>query len=152
MLLDLREILPGIWNYPVSLTYVLIQLVVVRARLSRTAAPCRVPPVRSDLTYFLPVFVWGIESVVHGHQAMFGPSRYCFGFPIWAFASQAALSGVVGMALIAAGLLSERWARRGGWFVREGWAALPLPVVAGLVGVQLNWSFHLLAYIPFPRR
>jgi hypothetical protein len=149
MLLDLREILPGILNYPASLTYILVQLVVVRGRSTAAAAGPSVPRVRSDMTYFLPVLAWGIESVLHAHQAMFGPSRYCFGFPVWAFACQALLSGSLGVVLIATGFLSERWARSGGRPLREMRAALPLPVVAALVGVQLNWSLHLVAYVPF---
>ena len=149
MNIDLREVLPGIVSYPFSLTYVLVQLAVVRRRLLASVVEGSVPRVRSDTTYFLPALVWGIESVVHAQHAMFGPSRFCFGVPLWAFASQAMLSGAVGVFLIAGGFLSEGWARRSGRAVREARNALPLPVVAALVSVQLNWSLHLVAYIPF---
>jgi hypothetical protein len=148
MSIDLHDLLSAILAHPFCIAYFLGQLFVVRVRSRTSARGVGGECSSSNSTYFLPVLVWGIESAFHAHRVLFGPSRYCFGVPLWVFASQAALSGTIGAGLVAGGFLSERWARRTGRLARQAQATLPLPVVAALVSVQLTWSMHLSAYLP----
>jgi hypothetical protein len=148
--IDLQDVLPSLAGYRASIIFMVVQLSMIRMRHASEGSPASVACRPSSMTCFLPVLVWGIESVFHAHRAMLGPSRFCFGVPVWAFAQQGLLSALVGFVLLCGGFLSENWARRAGWPVRRDRAGLPLGVVAALASVQLVWCSFLMAYLPHP--
>jgi hypothetical protein len=146
---DVRELIPWLPRYTCSLAYLAAQLVVVRRW--RLMACVRFPRGASDPTWFVASYLWGVESILHLHVFLFGPSRYCFGRPLAAFGLHGTFSWGLGALVLGGCFLSEHWARQRGWPVRSAQGTLPLGTVAALLSVQATWALHLVVFIPFPR-
>ncbi len=98
-----------------------------------------------DATWFLPVYVGGVESLLHltwwsGGIAVRGiiPPGICL-------LEHGALSGLVLLGLLAACIIQEWTAPRVGIAARASVGALPLPVVAALAGVAATWTLSVTA-------
>jgi hypothetical protein len=123
------------------------------AQLSATEWPRKVlrpatvrPP--SDPAWFVPIFVWGIESVRHAHWSLFErPVEFPY---LPDFAGQAGLSGLVLALVLAACFFTERRAGRQGLAARAPQVSLPLPVVAAILGAHWCWSVLGIAFISLP--
>lgn len=84
-----------VWKYEAAWLGLLLQgVVVVKTRRSgRKAGPSRP---NSDVTWFVPVYLWGIASVLHVHWSLAGGTfTQCWGPSPWAFAEHAAFSGMM---------------------------------------------------------
>jgi hypothetical protein len=70
MSVDVREWMPDIFQYKLTFLYIVVQLLAVTRWPRGLGAQ---PSIRSaaDMTWFMPVFVWGLESLHH----------LCGGFP-----------------------------------------------------------------------
>jgi len=148
MSLDVREWLPDVFQYKLTALYVVAQLLAITKWPSRIAPPSAVRPA-SDVTWFLPVFIWGLESLHHLVWWLTEPHRFCFGIPPAATFERAELTSVMMAGALAASFLSERQARRHRRPARAAQATVPLPVVAALIGVQWTWALCLsVLYVP----
>ena len=83
-----------------------------------------------DATWYLPVYIWGIESNLNIVTIGAGDG------PPWMVAPEQVVMLFVTLSLC---LGTEGWARRRGAPSRAGLGAMPLPVVAAIVGVGLPW-------------
>lgn len=116
----------------------------------------RLPRPPSDATWFLPVHVWGIESLFHlgWWFALFlrgvkisspGPDRLHPGLLEHGFFSASVLIVVVGLCY-----LQEHLAWCAGLGVRESQATIPLSVMISILGVWFVWiSYFSLLSIKF---
>jgi hypothetical protein len=150
MNLDVREWLPDVLQYKLTASYVVAQLLVISRWRSRTAT---LPSVRSasDLTWFIPVFIWGLESLHHLVWWLSESHGFCFGTPPAATFERAELTSVLMVGALAASFLSEQQARRHHRPARAAQATVPLPVLAALIGVQWTWALCLsVLYVPIP--
>lgn len=94
----------------------------------------------SDATWFLPVYVWGIDSLVHlarpiivmQYRYLIEPTQFSDYF----FLTVSILIVVIGLCF-----LQEKIARRIGISVRASQATIPLSVLACILGVLLTWVF-----------
>jgi hypothetical protein len=102
----------------------------VLAWCSRRTRRQHVPRPMSDATWFVPVYVWGIECLVDA--ANYGAGH--FGWPERAVGDVIML--IVALAL---SLSAEMWARRLGCAARRSQGSVPLPVVAAVLSVLLTW-------------
>ena len=135
MFIDIREWLPDLYQYKLTILCLLGQLA-----FARRAA---------DLAWFVPVYVWGLESLHHLSWWLFGNHGFCWGPPIISFFSRCFLSCLVMAATVGACFASEQWARQNGRAVRPAQATLPVPIVAAILGVQWTWGLHVLVFLPF---
>ena len=142
--------LRDLWEYKFTLTTVSLQLAAIRwwprlegARVHRPFRPS------GDLAWFVPAFIWGIESLHHVAWRMFATS-YCFASPLPTTVQAAALSGALMVLVIALCLLSEHLARAEGWAGRAPQLTLPLPVIAAITGVQWTWGAVLVGFLWIP--
>ena len=144
--IDLRDWLPDLWQYKLTLLYVALQLAALRwCRKGRRQV---LPRPASDLTWFVPMFVWGLESLHHLGWWILTSHGYCFGPPFDALLWRWFLSGVLMVGTLIACFVSEFLARRMGWAARPAQATLPLPVVAALLGVHGTWVLGTLLFFP----
>ena len=104
------------------------------------------PRAPSDLTWFVPVFVWGIESLRHALWWLFdAPFRGIAKSPYLLLPRAELTSFILGAVLLAC-FLAEYVAHRVGCAGREPQATLPLPVFAAVLGVQWTWGVLLLGF------
>jgi hypothetical protein len=98
--------------------------------------------------YFVPIYIWGIESLAHAHWWAFRASfRGIAPNLLWIGAEQGVYSlGVLGMTA-AACILAEYFAARTGMRTRAGRGTVPLPVVAGVSAVGMAWYCLLLFFV-----
>jgi hypothetical protein len=109
------------------------------------------PSVRpaSDMTWFIPVFIWGLESLHHLVWWIGEPHGFCFGPPPAATFERAELTSVLMVGALAASFLSEHQARRHHRPARAPQATIPIAVLAALTGVQWTWALSLsVLYLP----
>jgi hypothetical protein len=138
-------------QYKATTMCVALQFAVIAWRFYfRSPASRRPKRSASDLTWFVPVFVWGIESLRHAHWFAFdapvrgiAPSGYLF-------LPRAELTGFILGAVLLACFLAEYLAHRVGCAGRQPQATLPLPVAAAVFGVQSTWCLLLLAFTYHP--
>jgi hypothetical protein len=94
MVIDLREWLHDLYQYKLTLLYVLGQLA-----FARRAPGCehRLHATRpaADLACFVPVYVWGLESLHHLAWWLFEDHGFCWGLPIGSFFPRCFLSSLV---------------------------------------------------------
>ena len=101
----------------------------------------------ANAAWFLPVYLWGIASLLHRHwwlNASFRGIATPPGFLILHGTFSIALGGVI---LIAC-LLSEQLAKGSGFPTRRSSTAVPLPVCAALACVLGNWWLTVLLCLP----
>jgi hypothetical protein len=142
MSLDVREWLADLYLYKLTAFCIVAQLVAISRWPHRRATK---PPPRpsSDATWFVPVYVWGLESLRHLVWWLTEPHRFCFGLPFSASFQRVELTAIIMAVALAGSFLSERQARRHRRAVREAQAAVPISVVAALFGVQWTWALSL---------
>jgi hypothetical protein len=134
---------PGLWvgrdgilqQYPFTLTYLVAQFVFIRWRRGRPRVLRGVRPA-SDPTWFLSVYVWGIESVIRTANAFAGDGWAMFVMPSGQLMLTIALVG---------SLLAESLARKAGCGARPSGGAVPTGVVAAILTMQLAWTMSLYA-------
>jgi hypothetical protein len=107
MSLDVREWLPDVLQYKLTASYVVAQLLLISKWRARAAPP---PSVRSasDMTWFIPVFIWGLESLHHLVWWLNESHGFCFGIPPAATFERAELTSLLMVGALAASFLSER--------------------------------------------
>jgi hypothetical protein len=111
--------------------------------------PAAVPMQRSssDLTWYVPVLLWGLQATID----IVNSSRCFLGSPfpplltLWLYA---ACSCATGLAILTFSLVAESVARLRGIAVRAGFPALPLSVFPVFMAVLLAWS--LILYVATP--
>ena len=150
MNLDLREWLPDLSQYKFTFLYAAGQLALAgRARVhERHPMHAARPP--ADLTWFVPIYVWGLESLHHLAWWLLGSHGFCFGPPISSLFSRGFLTCLVMAATVGASFVSEQWARQNRRAARAAQATLPLPIVAAIIGVLWTWALHVLLLLPYP--
>ena len=121
-----------------------------RAAAGERIRPAALPRPPSDATWFVPVYVCGLSSLYHAWYALFGIS-HCFGVPEFVFAEHARFAFALLAAVVAWGFLAEHLARRVGLPARAWQGALPLAVVAALLGVAGAWAALFLLILPLYR-
>jgi hypothetical protein len=94
----------------------------------------------SDATWFLPVYVWGIESLVHLARPIIS-MRYKYLIEPMHFSDYFFLTVSILMVVIGLCWLQEKIARGIGMTVRKSQATIPLSVLASILGVLLTWVF-----------
>jgi hypothetical protein len=138
-----------VWKYEAAWLGLLLQgaVVVVKTRRSgRKAGPSRP---NSDVTWFVPVYLWGIASVLHVHWSLAGGTfTQCWGRSPWAFAEHAAFSGMMLIGVVSLCFVSEHAARRCGLPARASQATLPIAVVAAILSSAVCWTASLLLFLP----
>jgi len=134
------EMLAGLYGW--TSLYCLLQFGVI-AWMSRrsTRQGERASRPSSDATWYLPVYVWGIESNVNVVNVTAGDGWPCL------VAVQQALMLLVTLGLC---LGAEAWARRRGRPARATQGALPLPVVAAIISVEMPWLMFTLPQLYRP--
>lgn len=134
-------------QYPVTLLCVALEFAAIAWRACfRGSAPPPQPRAASDLTWFVPVFVWGIESLRHGLWWIYeAPFRGIAAGP-HLLVLRAGLTCIIMVAVLLACFLAEYLADRVGCAGREPQATLPLPVFAAVLGVQWAWGVLLLGF------
>ena len=133
------------WQYRFTLAYLAAQFLVLAVSRPRCAKHVRPG---ADATWFISVYIWGIESLHHGYWWVFDAPYMGFAKPFQTLLPRAVLSlSVLGLA-ISASLASEWFATRKGLPARASAGALPLPVVAAIVGVHWTWSLWCLVFLP----
>ncbi len=107
------------------------------------------PSTPSDATWFVPVYIWGLESIGHAHWWAFRASwRGIAPNLLWIGIEQSLYSaGVLALVCLACFHL-ERRAYGAGLRSRVPQATLPLPVVAGILSVVEAWSILIWAMAP----
>ena len=122
--------------YRFTIAYASCQVAVLRwwprTERSRLCRPA------SDATWFVPVFIWGVESLDHLLEWPWTRGM-CFGVPRDWVGAQGIGSGAMLCAAVIACLWSEGIARRTGRGVRSATWSIPAGVAAGIVSVELNW-------------
>jgi hypothetical protein len=115
------------------------------AALARRAprAPARTPS--WDAAWFIPVYAWGIESLHHAAWWVFGGEFFPYA-P--AFIEHGALSIAVLAGTVAFCMAQERAAWHAGLPARAPQFTIPLPLVAGIVGVLAVWSSLNIMFWP----
>jgi len=100
------------------------------------------PP--SDANWFLPVYVWGLESLCHVRWLGANIVRIMEsegGLSIQkCFCNHAVLSAAILVVVLTLCFMEESLARTVGLPARAGQATLPLPVLGVMFGVMLNWD------------
>jgi hypothetical protein len=150
MSVDVREWMPDVFQYKLTFLYIGVQLLAVTRWPRRLGAQ---PSIRSaaDMTWFMPVFVWGLESLHHLVWWLSESHGFCFGIPPAATFERAELTSVLMVGALAASFLSEHQARRHHRAARPAQATVPLPVLAALMGVEWTWTLVLsVLYMPIP--
>jgi hypothetical protein len=129
------DMLVGLYGW--TFLYCLAQFVAI-SWWSRSSLPRRgrAPRCSSDATWYLPVYVWGMESNINVVNATAGDGWVCM---------VAVQQGAMLLVTLGLCLGAEAWARRGGCAARATQGALPLSVVAAIIGVEMPW---LLFAIP----
>lgn len=103
----------------------------------------------SDSTWFVPVHLWGIASVMHAGWALAGGAMTrCWGPSALGLAEHAAFSGALLPGVLALCFLAEHVARRLRLPARPAQATVPLPVVAAILGVAACWQLAFLMFLP----
>jgi hypothetical protein len=148
MSVDVREWLPDLYHYKLTALYIVAQLLFIsRWPHRRVTTSVQRPP--SDATWFVPVFVWGLESLRHLAWWLTDSHGFCFGVPPAATLERAKLTSVFMIGALAASFLSEHQARRHHRAVRAAQATVPMSVLAALFGVQWTWALSLcILYMP----
>jgi hypothetical protein len=129
-------------QYALTVGYVLVQLILVRSRPRKSSRTQRPP---SDPTWFVPVYLWGLQSLGHIYQFENGFWDHS-DLTIVVYGEQYLLNFGVAALVLAGCFLSEHWARQRGWAARAPQATLPLGVVAAIIGVQAVWGLFLIAF------
>ena len=94
MSVDVREWMPDVFQYKLTFLYIGVQLLAVTRWPRRLGAQ---PSIRSaaDMTWFMPVFVWGLESLHHLVWWLSESHGFCFGIPPAATFERAELTSVL---------------------------------------------------------
>lgn len=146
--LDVREWLPDLYHYKLTALYIVAQLLVASRwpRRPNTPFPQRPP---SDATWFVPVFVWGLEALGHLVWWLTDSHGFCFGLPPAATLERVKVTTFMMATALAASVLSEHLARRHHRAARAAQATVPVSVLAALLGVQWTWACSLcVLYMP----
>jgi hypothetical protein len=103
----------------------------------------RVPRPSSDATWFLPVYVWGIESIMYmnrwvNSQEYSGGIKYLMN----KFIEQFYISTIILIVVTGLCYLQEYLAHRVGMGVRESQATIPLSVLFSILGVWFIWIVY----------
>jgi len=102
----------------------------------------------SDATWFLPVYVWGIESLLHIKWWFdIGLNSGSFISTLIYF-EQFLFSAAILIVVIGLCYLQESWARHFGMGVRESQITIPLPLLVSILSVWLIW---IIIYVNLPR-
>ena len=139
------------WQYKFTVLYLLVQLIAVTARRARVQPSRQTIRPASDATWFLPVYVWGIESIHHGYWWLFEAPFGGIAKTVYGLLPRVELSVAVLMVTVGVCFLTEHLARRKGLPCRAAVGAVPLPVVVAVVAVQWIWGIWILVMIPVSR-
>jgi hypothetical protein len=101
----------------------------------------------SDATWFLPVYVWGIEFLLYIKWLYdMGPGSGSF-ISLAFYFEQFLFSAVILAIVIGLCFLQEFLARHVGMGVRESQITIPLPLLVGILSVWLIWVIFY-TYLP----
>jgi hypothetical protein len=114
--------------YDKTLLVVAAQLAVAGVRQPRPARATARPA--WDATWFVPVYLWGIEAIWDATGMVSADSSYLH---------RAVPSCLMLMVVLALCVAAEGWAHSRGLQTRESIGSLPLPVGAALVSLLLVW-------------
>jgi hypothetical protein len=147
----LRDQLLG--PYWATFVFAILQTIYASARKPRHSHG---PAVRrpSDLRWYLPVFVWGVQASSHASstlRAHFLTDELPFSVFYW---SNAACSVFAGVVIFLVCCLAETVAARRGLGRREGFPSVPMGVVGAVCSVCLMWAgvLSLVAVVTTPAR
>jgi|WetSurMetagenome_2_1015567.scaffolds.fasta_scaffold455619_1 hypothetical protein len=140
-------------DYALTLSYVFAQLVVIRIwPRQKDHRPARAPRPPSDPLWFVPVYLWGLQSLyqlceVHSGLTGTEGTKGCVGSSILLYGMLFTANLYLLLLVLAGCFLSEHWARKRGWPARAPQATLPLGAVAALIGVQAGWGITYLLFM-----
>lgn len=135
--------------YKFTILSVIVQLGAI-VWWSRPSLPQRrsTPRPPSDAFWFLPVFVWGLESLHHCKWWAFEAPFRGIVKTLLAFLPRIVLTEVMLGATVCGCFLAENLAHRRNLAARTPQATLPLGVVVAIVGVQWVWGLFVLGLMP----
>lgn len=110
----------------------------------------RVRPSPWESAWFVPIYVWGLESLVV-IQGRCGWHPNCFGPDVLGYLQDGAWIFAVGGGVLTCCLVAEAIARRRGLPARPHLGSVPLPVFAAMAGVAANWVFWLSLFLPMAK-
>ena len=125
-----------------------VAMLIGSSLLRRRAGPRPLVVHGGDLYYFIPVLIWGIQSMVHAQDFL----RSDFLPHMKLVAPYALLAGgsslTVGSFLLALSLSSEFVAERRGLRRRLGAPAIPLPILSVFASATLVWALVIIVTQP----
>lgn len=139
------------WQYKFTLLYLVVQLAVIAALPVRVRHPRRSTRPASDATWFLPVSVWGLESIRNGYWWIFEAPFIGIAKTVHAFLPRIELAAAALMVTTAVCLSSEHLARRRRLPCRAAAGSVPASVVAAIIAVQSIGGLWLLVFVPITR-
>src|SRR5512139_1452496 len=100
------------WHYKFTLAYLALQLVVTALRTpTESLRRARIPRASWDATWFLPVYIWGLESLRHGYWWLFEVPYTGFEKTVYGFGARVELSGAMLFIALGGCFLAEHLAR-----------------------------------------
>lgn len=144
------ELSTELLHYRLTLAAVALEFIAIaglsRRRQVSSARPCRPP---WDSTWFVPIYVWGIESLLHAHSSLttVAAGHGLLGAVFWLLI-RLEVSGLALLCALGACAVAEWWAVSRGLPARAGVGAVPFPTVAAIIAVYWTWLRVVLAFLP----